>query len=105
MLIVTSSVAVARIYIEDPSRITTSQNQLGLSLSKRIRHGLVAKINDKRSSWTYEALGWILADYSRACRAPASIASPHHAMPGEVRRVSTRVYFSLSSLLHTLVSA
>jgi hypothetical protein len=75
------SVAVARIYREDPPRVTTSQNQLGLSLSKRIRHRLVAKINSKRRLRVYEALGQILVDYSRAHRAPVPITSPRLAKP------------------------
>jgi hypothetical protein len=56
-------VAAARIYREDPPRVTASRNRLGLSLSKRIRHGLVAKINGKMRSQACEALGWISADY------------------------------------------
>jgi hypothetical protein len=43
-----SYVAVAYIYREDPPTVTASYNQLVLSLSKCIRHGLVAKINGKR---------------------------------------------------------
>jgi hypothetical protein len=39
----TTSVVAARIYREDLPRVTASHNRLGLSLSKRIRHGLVAK--------------------------------------------------------------
>jgi hypothetical protein len=46
--IVTRSVAVTRIYREYLPRVTAPYNQLGLSLYKRIRHGLIAKINDKR---------------------------------------------------------
>jgi hypothetical protein len=44
----TSSVAAARNYREDPPRVTVSHNQLGLSLSKRIRYRVVAKINGKK---------------------------------------------------------
>jgi hypothetical protein len=43
LFVVTSSVVVARIYREDPLRLTASHNRLDLSLSKRIRHGLIAK--------------------------------------------------------------
>jgi hypothetical protein len=50
------SVAVARIYREDLSRVTASRNRLGLSLSKRIRHGLIAKINGKRRPRSCKAL-------------------------------------------------
>jgi hypothetical protein len=85
LFVVTSSVAAAHIYTEDTPRVTASRNRLGLSLTKRIRHGLIAKINDKRRSWTCEALGQISVDYSRACRA--------------------HVCFSIFSLLHTFVSA
>jgi hypothetical protein len=66
-------VAAERIYREDPPRVTTSRNQIGLFLSKRIRHGFVEKINGKRRPQTCEALGWISTDYSRARRALASI--------------------------------
>jgi hypothetical protein len=80
-----------------------SRNQLSLSLSKRIRHGFVAKINGKRRSRIYEALDQISADYSRARRAPVPITSPRHARPNEVRRASACVF--LSSLIYTLASA
>jgi hypothetical protein len=93
-LCVTISVAATRIYREDAPRITASRNRLGLSLSKRIRQGLVTKINGKMRSWTCEALGRILPNYSRAHRAPAPIASP-----GEARRAS--VFPPFSSPLHT----
>jgi hypothetical protein len=49
-VLVTTSVVVARIYMEDLPRVTTSYNRLGLSLLKHIRLRLVAKINDKRKS-------------------------------------------------------
>jgi hypothetical protein len=60
---VTISVAVTRIYREDLPRVTVSRNRLALSLSKHIRHGLVAKINSKRRPRACEALGQISADY------------------------------------------
>jgi hypothetical protein len=54
---VASSVAAARrIYREDLPRVTASRNRLGLSLSKRIRHRLVVKINGKRRPQTCEIL-------------------------------------------------
>jgi hypothetical protein len=53
--IVTRSMVVAHIYMEDLPRVTASHNKLGLSVSKRIRYGLIAKINDKRRSRTCEA--------------------------------------------------
>jgi hypothetical protein len=96
---VTISVAVACIYRKDLPRVTKSRNRLGLSLSKRIRHGLIAKINGKRRSRACEALGRISADYSRARRVPV----PHHAPPRRGERA--HACFPLSSLLHTLVSA
>jgi hypothetical protein len=96
------SMAAARIYREYMLRVTTSHNRLGLFLSKRIRHGFVAKINDKRRSGACEALDWILTDYSCARRAPVPIASP---WPGEVRQASARVCFSISPLFYTLASA
>jgi hypothetical protein len=43
LFIVTSSMVDAHIDRGDPPRYTTSRNQLGLSLSKRIRHGLIKK--------------------------------------------------------------
>jgi hypothetical protein len=80
---VATSVAAARIYREDLSRVTTSHNRLVLFLSKRIRHGLIVKLNGKRRLWTREALGRISTDYSRTRCASASILSPHHVTPGE----------------------
>jgi hypothetical protein len=79
LFVVASSVAAARIYREDMPKVTASHNRLGLSLSKRIRHGLKATINGKRKPWTCEALDRILVDYSCARRAPAPITSPRHA--------------------------
>jgi hypothetical protein len=100
---VITSIAAACIYREDLPRVTTSRNRLGLSLSKRIRHGLVAKINGKRRLWTCEALGRILADYSCTRYASVSIASPRHATPHPARRASahTRVFLPFSSPPHT----
>jgi hypothetical protein len=74
LFVVASSVAAAHIYRKDLPRITVSHNQLGLSLSKYIRHGLIEKINSKIKSQTCEALGQISADHSRARRAPPPIA-------------------------------
>jgi hypothetical protein len=98
LFVVTSSVTVARIYSEDPFRVTSFCNRIGLSLLKRIRHGLVTKINNKRKSWTCEVLDRILADHSHAHHVPAC-PSPHLTRPGE------HVCFSFSHLLHTLSSA
>jgi hypothetical protein len=90
------------IYREDPPRVTVSSNWLDLSLSKCIRYKLVAKINGKRRSWTYEALGRILADYSRVRRASTPIASPRHAPPHPARRGKrARTYASLFLLSST----
>jgi hypothetical protein len=102
LFVVARSVAASCIYREDPPRVTTSHNQLVLSLSKHIRHGLIAKINGKRKPWTCEALDGILVDHSRARHAPVPITSPHPAWPGLTERgeVSTRVSpFLLSSTL------
>jgi hypothetical protein len=97
-------VVAAHIY-----RVTTSRNRLCLSLSKRIRHRLVTKINGKRRPQSCEALGRISMDYSCARHVHAPIASPRHAppRPGEARRgewARTRVCLPLSPLLHTLTS-
>jgi hypothetical protein len=102
---IATSVAAARIYREDPPRVTAFHNWLGLSLLKRIRHGLIAKINGKRRSWTCEALYQTSMDYSRTHRAPAPITSPRLALArwGEVSK-RARVFLSFS-LLHTLASA
>jgi hypothetical protein len=43
LFVITSSMTAARIYREDLPRIIASHNRLGLSLSKRIRHGLIEK--------------------------------------------------------------
>jgi hypothetical protein len=96
---ITTSMAAAHISREDPPRVTASRNQLGLSLSKHIRHRLIAKINGKRRPRTYEALDRISADYSCACHTSAPIASPVPA-----RQASAWMCFSLSSLLYTLIS-
>jgi hypothetical protein len=82
---VTTTVVATRIYREDPPMATTSHNRLGLSLSKCIRHGLVAKLNGKRRPWAYEALDWISVDYSCTRRAPPPITSPHHTTPRHAR--------------------
>jgi hypothetical protein len=55
VVLVTTSVMATRIYREDMPRVIASHNRLGLSLSKRIRHELVAKINGKRKPWICEA--------------------------------------------------
>jgi hypothetical protein len=78
--------SAAHIYRKNPPRVTAFRNRLDLSLSKRIRHGLVAKLNGKRRPWACEALDQILVDYSRARRAPGPITSPY-----QVRRASVRV--------------
>jgi hypothetical protein len=57
LFVVTHSVAATHINRKDLPRVIASLNRLGLSVSKYIRHGLAAKINDKRRQWTYEALG------------------------------------------------
>jgi hypothetical protein len=79
LFVVTRSMAVTRIYRKDLPRVTASHNRLYLSLSKCIRHRLIAKINNKRRPWTCEALSRISVDYSCAHRAPMPIASPRHA--------------------------
>jgi hypothetical protein len=48
LFVVTSCVVATHIYREDLPSVTASHNQLGLSLSKCIRHRLVVKINNKR---------------------------------------------------------
>jgi hypothetical protein len=110
LFVVSCSIAAACIYRKDLPKVTTSRNRLGLSLSKRIIHSLVAKINDKRRLRTCEALGQISADYSHARRAPAPIALPHLALPchatpsltwrGEVIE-RAHVFLSFSSPSHT----
>jgi hypothetical protein len=65
---VTTSMAATHIYREDMPRVTASRNRIALSLSKLIRHGLIAKLNGKRRPQTYESLGRILMDYSCARR-------------------------------------
>jgi hypothetical protein len=98
---VTTSVAATCIYKEHPPRVTASRNRLGLSLSKHIRHGLVAKINGKRKPQTCKPLDRISVNYSLACRAPAPIALPCYARRAE----RARVCVSLSHLLYTFACA
>jgi hypothetical protein len=69
LFVVTSSVAAARIYMEDPPIVIASHNR-------------VAKINDKGKPRTCEALGRILMYHSRAHH----LTSPRHARPSPVRR-------------------
>jgi hypothetical protein len=66
LFVVTSSMVTARIFRKDPPRITASRNQLVLSLLKRIRHRLVAIINNKRKSHACEPLSRILTNHSCA---------------------------------------
>jgi hypothetical protein len=99
VVLVTTSVGVTRIYREDPPRVTTFRNQLGLSPSKRIRHKLVAKINSKRRPRTYEALSQILVNYSHAHRAPVPITSSHPTSPRPApmrQGERARVYISVT---------
>jgi hypothetical protein len=92
---VPTSVAVTRIYKDDLPRVTASRNQLDLSLSKCIGHGLIAKLNGNRRQRSCEALDQILVDYSCAHHAPAPITSPRHTPPHPVRRGEwARVYVS-----------
>jgi hypothetical protein len=98
---VATSVVAADIYREDLPRVTASHNRLGLSLSKHIRHELIAKINGKRRPRTCEALGWILVDYSCTRRAPAPIASPCAAPPDKARRASVRAFLLFCSPPHS----
>jgi hypothetical protein len=82
-------VVAARIYTEDLAKVTVSHNRLGLSLSKRIKYGLIAKINGKRKSQTYKALDQILTDHSRTHRAPAPITSPRPAGQARIGTINT----------------
>jgi hypothetical protein len=43
LFVLASSMVAAHIYREDVTRVIVSHNRLGLSLSKHIRHELVAK--------------------------------------------------------------
>jgi hypothetical protein len=54
----------ARIYRKAQPRVTVSRNQLGIPLSKRIRHRIITKINGKGKSQNCEALDQISADHS-----------------------------------------
>jgi hypothetical protein len=45
--LITTFVAAARIYREDPPMVIASRNRLDLSLLKYIRYELIAKINGK----------------------------------------------------------
>jgi hypothetical protein len=81
LFIVAIFVAVTHIYREYMSRVIASCNRLCLSLSNRIRHRLIVKINGKRKLRTCEALGQILVEYSHARCAPEPIASPQQATP------------------------
>jgi hypothetical protein len=97
---VVTTVAATRIYRKNPVRVIAFHNRLSLSLSKRIRHGLVAKLNDKRRSQACEVLDRISMDYSLARYASAPITSPRPAPSGEASEC-TRVFSYFSSPLHT----
>jgi hypothetical protein len=91
LFVVAHSVAVACIYREDPPRVTASHNRLGLSLSKRIRHRLIAKINVKQSRGPvrlWAGFQWTIRTHV-VCPCP----SPRHTTPGPTQRgeVSGRV--------------
>jgi hypothetical protein len=90
LFIVTSSVMAARIYGEDPPRITVSRNRPGLF----IRQTIVAKINGKRKPRSYDTLGQISVNHSRTRCVPARLALQ-----------GARICFSPFPLIHTLVSA
>jgi hypothetical protein len=94
--IVTRSVAAARIYREVLPRVTTTHNRLGLSLYKRIRHGLVTKINDKRR------LRGFGPDFGGLLTHTSCAFTHRQAYRGEA---SERMCFFLSPLLHILISA
>jgi hypothetical protein len=97
---VTTTMVATHIYREDLPRVTTFRNWLCLSLSKYIRHRLIAKLNGKRRPRACEALDLISVDYSHARHAPAPIASPHHTRPSEVSEC-TCVFSPFSSPPHT----
>jgi hypothetical protein len=98
LFVVTTSMVSAHIYRDDPPRVTVSCNRLYLSLSKYIRHRLIAKINGKKRSWTCKALCQISVDYSCTCCEP--IAMPCHTTPGEASE-HARVFLPFSSPPHT----
>jgi hypothetical protein len=89
LFVVAHFVVATCTYREDPPRVTVSDNQLGLSLSKCIRHGLIVKINGKRKPPIGETLGQISADHSYILC--ALITSPCLAQPGPTRWVSVCV--------------
>jgi hypothetical protein len=88
LFIIICSMVAARIYREDLPRVTTSYNRICLSLSKRIRHILIVKINDKRRFWTCKA------------RRAHPITLPRLASLREVNERAC-VFFHFSSALHT----
>jgi hypothetical protein len=96
-----SFVVAAHIYGEYLSRVTTSHNRLGLSLSKCIRHILIAKISDKRSLRTCEAFG---PDFDRPLTCTSCVHAHHLTCPAR-RGERACVCLFLSHLLHTLASA
>jgi hypothetical protein len=99
LFIVFRSVMTAHIYRKDLPRITTFDNRLDLSLSKRIRHKLIVKTNGKRKLWTYEALSQILPYHSCTRRAPMPIVSPRPVRPNEQAHVCDSPFLVSSTLL------
>jgi hypothetical protein len=78
LVIVTRSMVATRIYRKDLTRVTTSRNLLGLSLSKRIRHGLIEKNKLQNEAMDLCGFG---SDFRLA-----SITSPRHATPYPTRQ-------------------
>jgi hypothetical protein len=90
--IVTSSVVAACIYMEDPLRVTASCNQLGLSLSKHIRHGFVAKNKQQKKATGMRGFG---SDFGGPFTRTSCVRTHRLATP---RRANARVFLSFSSI-------
>jgi hypothetical protein len=94
---VTTILAAARIYREDPSRATASHNRLGVSLSKRIRQRLIAKLNGKSRSRTFGSDFDKLFTHTSCARA--------HRLARLTSRQARTCFFISPPPLHTLTSA
>jgi hypothetical protein len=80
---VTSSVVDAHIYREDPFRVTAFRNRLDLSLSKYIRHGLVAKLNGKKEIVDLRGFRPDFGGLFMCTSCVRRLTSPRHARLGE----------------------
>jgi hypothetical protein len=106
---VTTSMAATHIYREDMPRVTASRNRLALSLSKLIRHGLIAKLNGKRQKEAadlrvfgpdFDGL-FMCTSYAHAHRLASSCHDTPRPAPRQPGEASVCVFLHFFSPSHT----